>query len=168
VSDMWNDAAGVPTPSGGLRDRRPHPVRSQDTAILEYAARNRLLRGPGTPADMSGAAQTPEASRFGRIRRRSRKGGHRTAATAEGLYRRIAPPGQKYPLKAVVLIRTLLREGAPQEYVLEKYRTHALACGEIGVKPMPFIPYLAELLEVYLLDVKLARRCETGRERSIR
>jgi len=82
---------------------------------------------------------------------------------AEGLYRMIAPPGQKYPLKAVTLIRSLLHEGAHEDFVLEKYRMHAWACGEIGVPPMPFIPYLAELLEIFRLDLKLTRRYEMVR-----
>ncbi len=77
---------------------------------------------------------------------------------AEGLYRRLAPPGQKYPLRAVSLIRRLLQEGAPEEFVLGKYRMHAWACDDLGLKPMPFIPYMAELLEVFLLDAKAARR----------
>ncbi len=86
---------------------------------------------------------------------------------AEGLYRRIAPPGQKYPLKAVTLIRRLLHEGAPEEFVLEKYRMHAWACGDLGVPPMPFIPYLAELLDIFRLDVKLTLRYEMDRERTM-
>jgi hypothetical protein len=77
---------------------------------------------------------------------------------AEGLYHRIAPPGQKYPLRAVALIRRLLQEGAPEGFVLGKYRMHARSCGDIGVAPMPFIPYLAELREVFLLEAKAARR----------
>jgi len=157
VSNMWNHAAGVPTSAGEPRDSRPPSVRSQDAAIWEYAARNRLLRGRGTPADMPEVAQTPAASRSGRMRRRPRKGAPRTAAMAEGLYRRIAPPGQKYPLRAVAIIRRLLQEGAPEEFVLGKYRMHAWACGDIRVTPMLFIPYMAELLEVFLLDAKTAR-----------
>ncbi len=86
---------------------------------------------------------------------------------AEGLYRRIAPTGQKYPLRAVAIIRRLLQEGAPDEFVLGKYRMHAWACGEIGVKPMPFIPYMTELLEVFLLDARAARRGDTAPERSL-
>jgi hypothetical protein len=82
---------------------------------------------------------------------------------AEGVYRRIAPPGQKHPLRAVALIRRLLQEGAPEEFVLGKYMMHALACGDLGLKPMPFIPYMAELLEVFLLDAKAARRSEKAR-----
>ena len=50
----------------------------------------------------------------------------------------------------------LLREGAPEEFVLGKYRIHVWACGDLGVTPMPFIPYMAELLEVFLLDAKAA------------
>lgn len=168
MSNTWNDSLSVPTPGGQCRDPRPSSVRSQDAAILEYAARNRLLRGPGTSADVCGMAQAPGASRFGRMRRRSRREAHRTAAMAEGLYRRISPPRQKHPLKAVALIRMLLREGAPEEFVLEKYRMHAWACDEFGLPPMPFIPYLAELLEIFRLDVKLTRRYEMVRERSKR
>lgn len=167
MPNIRNDAIGVPPSAGDGRDPRPSPVRSQDAAILEYAARNRLLRGPGTSVDMSGVAQATEAPLGGRMQRRSRKGAHRTAATAEGLYRRIAPSDQKYPLKAVTLIRRLLHEGAPEEFVLEKYRMHAWVCGDLGVSPMPFIPYLAELLEVFLLDAKAARRNGMARERSI-
>ena len=89
------------------------------------------------------------------------------AAKAEGLYHRIAPPGQNYPLRAVALIRRLLQEGAPEEFVLEKYRMHAWACGDMGVTPMPFIPYLAELLEVFLLDAKAARRGNMAPGRSM-
>jgi len=158
VSNMWNNAAGVPTPAGEPRDSRPPSVRSQDAAIWEYAARNRLLRGRGTPADMPGGPQTPAASRSGWTRRRPGRGAPRTAVMAEGLYHRIAPPGQKYPLRAVAIIRRLLQEGAPEEFVPGKYRMHARACGDIGVAPMPFIPYLAELLEVFLLEAKAARR----------
>lgn len=165
---MRNNTVGVPPPTGERRDPRPASVRSQDAAILEYAARNQLLRGPGTTAYLSEWEQAPEASSSSRMRRPPRKSSARGAARAEGLYRLIAPPCQKYPLKAVALIRRLLREGAPEEYVLEKYRTHAWACDNIGVTPMPFIPYLVELLEVFLLDTKLARRCEAGGERSIR
>lgn len=157
MSNMWNDAAGVPIPSREPRDSRPPSVRSQDAALWEYAARNRLLRGRGTPADMPGDAQTSEASRSERMRRRPGRGAPRTAAMAEGVYHRIAPPGQKYPLRAVALIRRLLQEGAPEEFVLGKYRMHACACGDLGVTPMPFIPYMEELLEVFLLDAKAAR-----------
>jgi len=82
---------------------------------------------------------------------------------AEGIYHRIAPPGQKYPLRAVAIIRRLLQEGAPEEFVLGKYRIHVWACGDLGVTPMPFIPYMAELLEVFLLDAKAARRSENAR-----
>lgn len=161
------DTAGLPIPSGELRDFRPSSVRSQDAAIIEYAARNRLLREPGTSAYMRGDAQGAGAYPGGRMPRPPRRGPARGAARAEGLYRRIAPPDQKYPLQAVNLIRRLLREGASEEFVLEKYRTHAGACRDIGVPPMPFIPYLAELLEVFLLDAKLAGRDETVRKRSM-
>ena len=160
MSNMWNDAAGIPFPAREPRDSRPPSVRSQDAAIWEYAARNRLLRGRGTPAEMPEGAQSPAGSRSEWMRRRPRRGAPRTAALAEGLYRRIAPRGQKYPLHAVALIRRLLQEGAPEEFVLAKYRMHAWACGDIGVAPMPFIPYMEELLEVFLLDAKAARRIE--------
>ena len=163
VSNMWNNAAGVPIPAREPRDSRPPSVRSQDAAIWEYAARNRLLRGRGTPADVPGDAQTPAAPQSGWTRRRPGRGAPRTAAMAEGLYHRIAPPGQKYPLRAVALIRRLLQEGAPEEFVLEKYRMHAWACGDLGMMPTPFIPYMAELLEVFLLDAKAARRSEKAR-----
>lgn len=167
MSNAWNDAGG-PTAGGKRRDPRPSSVMSQDAAILEYAARNRLLRGRGFPAETSGVAWASEGLPGGRIRRPTRGGNARGAARAEGIYRLIAPPEQKYPLKAVTLIRRLLREGAPEEFVLEKYRMHAWACDDLGVPPIPFIPYLTELLEVFLLDVKRARRCEGGRERSMR
>ena len=157
MSNMWNHATGVPTPAGELRGPRPSSGRSQDAAIWEYAARNRLLRSGGTPADVPGDAQTPAASRSGWTQRRFGRGAPRTAAMAEGLYHRIAPPGQKYPLRAVAIIRRLLQEGAPDEFVLGKYRMHALACDDLGVTPMPFTPYMAELLEVFLLDAKAAR-----------
>ncbi|MGB3097174.1 MAG: hypothetical protein WBB46_10645, partial [Candidatus Deferrimicrobiaceae bacterium] len=104
-------------------------MRCQDASIWEYASRNRLLRDRGTPADVPGDAQTPAAQRSERMRRHSLRGAPRTAAMAEGVYRRIAPPGQKHPLRAVALIRRLLQEGAPEEFVLGKYMMHALACG---------------------------------------
>ena len=163
MSNMWNNPAGVPTSTGEPRDPRPSSVRSQDATIWEYAARNRLLRGRETPAEMPGVAQTPAASPSGRMRRRPRRGAPQTAAMAEGLYRRIAPPGQKFPLRAVAIIRRLLQEGAPEEFVLSKYRVHTWACGDIGVTPMPFIPYMEELLEVFLLDAKAARCIEKAR-----
>ncbi|HZD54913.1 MAG TPA: hypothetical protein VE080_01540, partial [Candidatus Aquicultoraceae bacterium] len=96
------------------------------------------------------------------MRRRRRRGGPPAAARAEGVYRRIAPTDQRYPLRAVALIRRLLQEGAPEDFVLGKYRMHAWACDDIGVPRMPFIPYLAELLEVFLLDARAARRNGTG------
>lgn len=40
----------------------------------------------------------------------------------------------------------------------EKYRTHVRDCVEFGVPSMPLIPYLAELLEVFVLDGNIARR----------
>lgn len=167
VSNMWNHAAGVPIPAREPRDSRPPSVRSQDAAIWEYAARNRLLRNGGTPADVPGDAQTPAASRSGWARRRPGRGAPRTAAMAEGIYHRIAPPGQKYPLRAVALIRRLVQEGAPEEFVLGKYRMHAWACGDLGVTPMPFIPYMEELLEVFLLDAKATRRGNMAPRRSM-
>jgi hypothetical protein len=162
VSNMWKNAAGVPTLAGEPWDSRPPSVRSQDAAIAEYAARNRLLRGGGTPANMPGGPQTPAASRSGLARRGPGRNASHTAVMAEGLYHRIAPPSQKYPLRAVAIIRRLLQEGAPEEFVLGKYRMHAWACGDLGVTPMPFIPYLAELLEVFLLEAKAARRGNTA------
>jgi hypothetical protein len=150
VSNMWKDK-----------------VRSQDAAILDYAVRNRLLRGPGPTADARGDAQAPEAPRAERRRRRRCVGAPRAAARAEGIYRMIAPPAQEYPLQAVTVIRRLLDEGAPDEFVQGTYQTHVRCCGEIGVPPMPLIPYLAELLEVFLLDGKAARRNVTARKRSI-
>ena len=164
---MWNNAAGNPTPAGDPRDPRPPSVRFQDAAIWEYAIRNRLLRGRRTPADMPEDTQSPAESRSGRMRRRTRGGALRTAAMAEEIYRRIAPPDQKYPLLAVAIIRRMLQEGAPEEFVLGKYRMHYWACGDIGVAPMPFIPYMAELLEVFLLDAKDARRGDTAPGRSM-
>ena len=140
MSNIWNDAAGVPTSAREPRDSRPPSVRSQNTAIWEYAARNRLLRSGGTPEDVPGSPQTPEASRSGWTRRRPGRGAPRTAAMAEGIYHRIAPPAQKYPLRAVALIRRLLQEGAPEEFVLGKYRMHAWACGDLGVTPMLSFP----------------------------
>lgn len=167
MPNMWKDEAGIQTPAGERRDPRPPSVRSQDAAIWEYAARNRLLRGRGTPADIPGDALAPEASPAGRMPRPPRRGPARAAARAEGLYRRIAPPGQKYPLRAVTLVRRLLDEGAPDEFVRCKYPMHVRDCGDIGVAPMPLIPYLAELLEVVLSDTNVARRNETIRERSM-
>jgi len=148
VSNMWKDK-----------------VRSQDAAILDYAVRNRLLRGPGPTADARGGAQAPEASRA--ERRRRRVGAPRAAARAEGIYRMIAPPAQEYPLQAVTVIRRLLDEGAPDEFVQGNYQTHVRCCDEIGVPSMPLIPYLAELLEVFLLDSRAVRRNGTVRKRSI-
>lgn len=167
MSNMQNDAAGVPAPAGERRDLRPPSVRSQDAAIWEYAVRNRLLRGPGTPADVCADAQATEAHPAVRRPRPPRRDAAREAARAEGIYRRIAPPGQEYPLQAVTLVRRLLHEGAPDEFVREKYRLHARDCCDIGLAPMPLIPYLAELLEMVRLDTKRARRNETVRERSI-
>ena len=50
---------------------------------------------------------------------------------------------------------------------MEKYRMHAWACDDLGMTPMPFIPYMAELLEVFLLDSKAARRGNIAPRRSI-
>jgi hypothetical protein len=160
VSDILKRKPAIPPPAGERRDYRPPSLRYQDAAILEYAVRNRLLRGSVSPADQRGDAQPPEASRAGRMRRRPRKGALRAAARAEDIYRRIAPPGQRYPLQAVALVRRLLHEGAPDEFVEGKYKTHTRCCDEFGLDPMPLIPYLAELLEVFLLDRKAARRTE--------
>lgn len=167
MSNMWRDEAYVQTADGERRDARPPSVRFQDAAIREYAVRNRLVRGRGTPADMRSDTQASEALFAGRIPRSPRRGAARAAARAEGIYRRIAPPGQEYPLQAVTFVRRLLDEGAPDEFVQGKYEMHVRCCGEYGVPPMPLIPYLAELLEVYLLDAKAARRNETVRERSM-
>jgi hypothetical protein len=167
VSNPWEDEAVVQTPAGECRDLRPPSVRSQNAALWEYAVRNRLLRGRGTPADMCGDAQAPRFPPAGRIPRSPRKGAARVAARAENLYRRIAPPDQKYPLRAVTIVRRLLEEGAPDEFVRGKYGRHARDCVDLGVAPMPLIPYLAELLEVVLLDRNVARRNEALRERSM-
>lgn len=167
MSNVWRDKAYVQTADGERRDARPPAVRFQDAAIREYAVRNRLVRDRGTPADMRSDTQASEAPFAGRIPRSPRRGAARAAARAEGIYRRIAPPGQEYPLQAVTLVRRLLEEGAPDEFVQGKYRTHVRDCGDIGVAPVPLIPYLAELLEVCLLDAKAARRSEAARKRSM-
>ena len=150
VSNMWKDK-----------------VRSQDAAILDYAVRNRLLRGPGPTAEAHGDTYAPEGPRAERRRRRRCVGAPRAAARAEGIYRMIAPPAQKYPFQAVTVIRRLLDEGARDEFVQGNYQTHIRCCCEIGVPSMPLIPYLAELLEVYLLDSRAARRNGSARKRSI-
>lgn len=165
MSNTWEDEGGAPAPAGERRDLRPDSVRSQDRALWEYAVRNRLLRGRGPAADLRGDAQGPEGARAGRRPRRRRRGAHRAAARAEGVYRRIAPADQEYPLQAVTLVRRMLDEGAPDAFVQDKYQAHARDCDEFGVPPMPLIPYLAELLEVFLLDTKLSRRNGTARER---
>jgi hypothetical protein len=167
VPNLWKDEAVVQTPAGECRDLRPPSVRSQDAALWEYAVRNRLLRGRATPVEMCGDAQAPEFPLAGRMPRPPRKGAARAAARAEVLYRRIAPPGQKYPLRAVTIVRRLLEEGVPDEFVRGKFETHARNCVDLGVAPMPLIPYLAELLEVVLLDRNVARRNEALRERSM-
>lgn len=167
MSDILKHEAGVSTTAGERRDNRPPSLRYQDAAILEYAVRNRLLRGSGTPADLGGDGHGMEAPRSPRTGRRPRRTALRAAARAEGIYRRIAPPGQTYPLQAVALVRRLLHEGAPDEFVEGKYKTHTRCCDEFGVPPLPLIPYLAELLEVFLLDRKAARRDEALREHSV-
>lgn len=167
VTNMWKDEAVVPSPAGEGRDPRPVSVRSQDAALWEYAVRNRLLRGRETAAGLHADARAHETPPAGRMRRHPRKGAARAAARAEGVYRRIAPPGQEYPLQAVTLVRRLLDEGAPDEFVQGKYRTHVRDCDDIGVTPMPLIPYLAELLEVFLLESNAVRRNDTARERSM-
>lgn len=159
---MRKDEACFQTAVGERLDPRPSSVRSQDAAIWDYAVRNRLLRGQGT----SGDAQAPEPPGNGRMRRLRRRGA-REAARAEGLYHRIAPAWQRYPLRAVTLVRELLQEGAPEEFVMGKYRMHVEACAYFGVPPMPLIPYLEELLEVVVLDAKAARRNEAVPEHSI-
>lgn len=166
MSNIWEDEAVVETPLEEYPDSRPVPVRSQDAAILEYAVRNRLLRGKGTPDEGVAVAGAPEPPGNGRMRRPRRRGA-REAARAEGLYHRIAPAWQRYPLRAVTLVRELLQEGAPEGFVMGKYRMHVEACAYFGVPPMPLIPYLEELLEVVVLDAKAARRNEAVPEHSI-
>jgi len=140
-----------------IRDPRPHSVRFQDAAILEYAVRNRLVRGI-PPENEGGTGRTSGAPSAGRVRRPRRNNSAWTAARAEGIYRHIAPAHQKYPLRAVALVRRLLAKGAPDGFVREKYRTHVRDCEDIGVLPMPLIPYLAQLLEVRRVDENNARR----------
>lgn len=82
---------------------------------------------------------------------------------AEGIYRRMAPANQQYPLRAVALVRRLLADGAGGEFVQGKYQAHVRDCGDIGVPPMPLIPYLAELLEIHRLETNAARRKRTPR-----
>ncbi len=154
---MWEDEAVIETPMEGRTEQRPVSVRSQDAAILEYALRNRLLRGARMPEGGASGAPVPGSAGNGRTHRARRRGA-REAARAETIYHRIAPAGQRYPLRAVTLVRRLLQEGAPEEFVLSKYRMHAEACACFGVPAMPLIPYLAELLEVVELDAKLDRR----------
>lgn len=151
--------------TGVIRDPRHPSVRFQDAAILEYAVRNRLHRGK-TPEEPCGDERAPGAHLAGRMRRTPRKRSAWASARAEGIYRGIAPPNQKYPLRAVVLVRRLLAEGAPDLFVREKYRTHVQNCEEIGVLPMPLIPYLTELLEILRLETNTARRNATLREYS--
>lgn len=148
---------GSHTASAERRDTRPPSVRFQDAAILEYAVRNRLVRGNVLGASNGGDRGNGDHT-LERIRRPLRKRSSWATARAEGIYRRIAPPNQKYPLRAVVLVRRLLAVGAPDELVREKYRTHRRDCAEIGVLPMPLIPYLTQLLEVHRVDANIARR----------
>lgn len=157
MSNVWEDKAVVEAPMEGRPDQRPVCVRSQDAAILEYAVRNRLLRGAGTPEGGESLSPVPGPAGNGRMHR-TRHRGAREAARAEHVYHRIAPAGQRYPLRAVTLVRRLLRQGAPEEFVLGKYRMHVEACACFGVPAMPLIPYLAELLEVVELDAKADRR----------
>lgn len=163
---MRIDEQAVRTAAGMIRDPRPPSVRFQDAAILEYAARNRLLRGPA-PEDPGGDARGAGTAFDGRRRKIPRRGSGWAAARAEGIYRRIAPPDQQYPLRAVALVRRMLASGAPDEFVQGKYQAHVRDCGDIGVTPMPLIPYLAELLEIHRLETNAARRVRTLRERSM-
>ena len=165
MSNNRNDEAGVLFPGGRRRDLRPPSVRYQDGAILEYAVRNRLLRGLGLPDDMAGEGSASEVFPAGRMAGSPGRSSARAAARAEAIYRRIAPPGQKFPLQAVALIRRLLEEGAADEFVRGKYRNHVRCCGVFDLAPMPLVPYLSELLEVFLLDRKAARRREANRKR---
>lgn len=163
---MRNDESVSRTAVAEIRDLRPPSVRFQDAAILEYAARNRLVRG-GAPEDPRGNGRAADAPCPGRMRKPRRKGSGWTAARAEGIYRVIAPPGQEYPLQAVALVRRLLAKGAPDEFVQGKYQAHVRDCSDIGVVPMRLIPYLTDLLEIHRLDTKAARRNGTPREYSI-
>jgi len=157
---------GNGTATEEIRDPRPHSVRFQDAAILEYAVRNRLVRGRSMEGNRKDARA--EGSRPGeRFPRTSRRDPAWTAARAEGIYRNIAPRNQKYPLRAVALVRRMLSKGAPAEFVQEKYQTHVRSCGDIGVTPMPLIPYLTELLEIHRLETNADRRGGTLRECSI-
>lgn len=155
---MRSDISEIKTAARELRDTRPLSVRYQDAAILEYAVRNRLMRSGGAQEELYGDAQAPGAPRSGRMRMSRRKGSDWTAAKAEGIYRRIAPLDQKYPLRAVALVRRLLAKGAPDEVVQGKYQAHVRDCSDLGVSPMPLIPYLTELLEIHRLDTNAARR----------
>lgn len=156
---------GSGTFAGEIRDTRHPSVRFQDAAILEYAVRNRLVRRVA-PEDR-GNGREPGVAFPGRARRRPRKGFAWTAARAEGIYRHIAPPNQKYPLRAVALVRRLLANGAPHEFVREKYETHVQDCRDIGVPPMPLIPYLTELVEIQRLETNAPRRNRMHREHSL-
>lgn len=157
---------GYRTATGEIRDTRPPSVRFQDAAILEYAVRNRLVRGriPEEPSGEDRASGTRPAER---IRRPPRKRSAWASARAEAIYRRIAPANQKYPLRAVVLVRRLLADGAPDEFVQGMYQAHVRNCSDIGVVPMPLIPYLAELVEIRRLQTCAARRRGTLRESAL-
>lgn len=155
---MRNDLSDIQSAARELRDSRPPSVRFQDAAIREYAVRNRLLRGGSAAEGANGDGRAAGAPPAGRFPRPPRKGSAWTAARAEGIYRLIAPPDQEYPLRAVDLVRRLLAIGAPDELVQGKYQAHVRDCDDIGVPPMPLIPYLAEFLEVQRLDMKAARR----------
>lgn len=157
---------GSHTASAERRDTRPPSVRFQDAAILEYAVRNRLVRGR-VPEGWNGGDRDNGNRSSERTRRPPRKRSAWASARAEGIYRHIAPPYQKYPLRAVVLIRRMLADGAPDELVREKYRTHLRDCEEIGVLPMPLIPYLTQLLEVHRVDAITARRIRAIAESSV-
>jgi len=149
-----------------IRDPRPHSVRFQDAAILEYAVRNRLVRGR-TPETLRGDDHASGAYPARWIRRPMRKRSARAAARAEGIYRHIAPRNQKYPLRAVALVRRLLSKGAPDGFVQGRYETHVRDCADIGVIPMPLIPYLTELLEIHRMVTNASRRSSMPQEHSL-
>ena len=52
-------------------------------------------------------------------------------------------------------------------YEVITYETHVRDCADIGVIPMPLIPYLTELLEIHRLETNADRRGGTLRECSI-
>ena len=157
MSNGMDDRWGIRPAAGEIPDARPPSVRFQDAAILEYAVRNRLLRG-AVPEWLRGNSDAPGTQSAGNRAKAPSGGVARTAARAAVIYRRIAPPDQEHPLRAVSLVRRLLAEGALDDFVLGKYRTHVEDCAEIGVAAMPLIPYLTELLEVHRVSRNAARR----------